>query len=281
MAMNKYQVGEESSQLEHIKLLYISKSNFEQDWNSFVHTHYFTELFYITGGEGYFVLDDKKFMVREHDIVVINPHVTHTELSKDGHAMSYIVLGVEGVKFTFEADNTSRGYGIYSNLAVQHNILFYFGQLLHEAENKQQYCDILCKNILEILVIHIMRTFRFYTFNSIYQDETIECSKIKSYIDNNFMAKITLEQLAEIAHINKFYLVHRFTKAYGLSPINYLIEKKIQGCQELLETTDYSVLQISQTAGFSSQSYFSQTYKRLRGTSPAAYRKSVQLNKGK
>ena len=86
---------------------------------------------------------------------------------------------------------------------------------------------------------------------------------------------ITLELLSEKAFMNKFYLVHAFKQYKGMSPINYLIHLRIKAAKELLETTNYSIAQISESSGFSSQSYFSQTFKKFAGISPNEYRKKM------
>ncbi|MCB6603699.1 helix-turn-helix transcriptional regulator, partial [Erysipelatoclostridium ramosum] len=60
---------------------------------------------------------------------------------------------------------------------------------------------------------------------------------------------------------------------------NYLIRLRVQQAKELLETTNYSIAQISDSCGFSSQSYFSQVFKKACGMTPNAYRKSSDRSK--
>ncbi len=57
--------------------------------------------------------------------------------------------------------------------------------------------------------------------------------------------------------MNKYYLVHSFSKEYGVSPINYLIGRRIEESRYLLADTNHSLSQISHMLGFSSPSYFS------------------------
>ena len=83
-----------------------------------------------------------------------------------------------------------------------------------------------------------------------------------------------LEQLAEEGHMNKFYLSHAFKKEYGLSPINYMIDCRIREGKRLLADTDLSLSQIAGILGFSSPSYFSQSFRKAEGISPAEYRKA-------
>lgn len=68
-------------------------------------------------------------------------------------------------------------------------------------------------------------------------------------------------------------LVHLFKKQYDISPINYLIEKRIQESMNLIENTNYSLSDISFIVGFNSQSYYSQIFKRKTGLTPAEHRK--------
>ena len=95
----------------------------------------------------------------------------------------------------------------------------------------------------------------------------------KRYIEENYHEKITLEQLAETSNLNKYYLSHKFAELYGKPPIAYLTQVRIMMCKDLLKTTDHCIVEIAEMTGFSSGSYFSQTFRRLCHMSPQKYRK--------
>ncbi len=93
--------------------------------------------------------------------------------------------------------------------------------------------------------------------------------EIKRYLDSNFREDISLDiRLAEIAHINKYYLAHTFQKEYGISPITYLNRRRIEESKYMLGNTGYSLAQISELMGFSSPSYFSQCFRKAEGLTP-------------
>ena len=92
--------------------------------------------------------------------------------------------------------------------------------------------------------------------------------EIKRYLDNNYREDISLDTLAEVAHINKYYLAHTFQKAYGISPITYLNRRRIEESKYMLGNTGYSLAQISELMGFSSPSYFSQCFRKAEGLTP-------------
>ena len=83
---------------------------------------------------------------------------------------------------------------------------------------------------------------------------------------------MTLDKLAEVANINKYYLVHMFKNHTGMSPIEYLIAFRIKQAKYLLSHSDITVAEISLSVGFSSQSYFSKIFKRHTGLTPLKYR---------
>ena len=100
-----------------------------------------------------------------------------------------------------------------------------------------------------------------------------ECAVAKRYMDANYAKNITLDTLAEITHTNKYYFAHSFTECIGESPIHYLMNRRIQVGKDLLVNTNHSILQIAESTGFSSQSYFSQAFKKETGMTPQQFRK--------
>ena len=103
------------------------------------------------------------------------------------------------------------------------------------------------------------------------------CASVKRHIDNHYRENLSLDSLAEVAHVSKYHMVHAFTQEYGVSPISYMNSKRIQEGRKLLETTDFSLSLISRMLGFSSPSYFSQTFKRQENCAPLEYRKQSRL----
>jgi len=67
-------------------------------------------------------------------------------------------------------------------------------------------------------------------------------------------------------------LTHIFTQEYKISPINYLVHRRIEEARYLLAQTNYRISDIANMLGFSSNSYFSQTFHRVVGVSPSQFR---------
>lgn len=278
MSNFRYENEESLSRGIPLSILYIATSRYEGDWHSFMHAHQCTELFYVISGRGEFMIEELVFPVKADDIVIINPNVQHTETAVPNNPMEYIVLGMEGGEFLLDDSEDTR-YCCFNCGAASGEILGMMREMLREMQEKQKHHGIVARNILENLSVKLLR----HRSVLLEQREPVkkssrECAKVKRYIDNHFKENITLDLLSEMAHINKYYLVHAFTQEMGISPINYLVQKRIDESRHMLLNTGHSISEISQIMGFSSPSYFSQSFSRLNKMSPREYRMKQNKN---
>ena len=255
------------------KLIYVSHSRYENDWNSIPHIHPFSELFYVKDGCGTFLIENKEYPIRKNDFVIINSNVLHTERSSAESPLEYITIGIENITFSFKKE---KEHIIFNCQKEQGDLIFYMNTMLRETENKPPDYEHVCQNLLEILIIRLIRRANF-AFEISPPPKKIqlnrECLKLKRYLEANYMNDITLDDLADISHLNKYYMTHAFTKYCGCSPISYLCQIRIQASMELLANTDFSITEIANSTGFSSQSYFSQRFQKSCGMTASAYRK--------
>lgn len=276
MSCQKYtfEPGESSAAFSSSpRLLYVSASNDEEDWPSFMHSHHFTELFYVRSGSGNFLIDDNSFPVVKDDLIIVNPHLSHTEVSAKTNPLSYITLGIEGLGFSFR---DGMDFSIFNCSRDEGQLPFYFYSILSELEKKRDGYQEICSSMIQILTTQLYR-ITGAGFNGANSERTNhDLFRIKRYIDSHYQDSLTLEQLSQISHINKYYLVHKFAQSFGCSPISYLNERRIQASRDLLESTDHSIAEIARLTGFSSQCYFAQSFKKNCGLTAREYRKQVR-----
>ncbi len=257
------------------KLLNVASSRYGGDWHSVPHTHNHLELFYIVGGKGQFSIQDKLYPVNANNLVIINPNIPHTEVSLNAQPMEYVVLGIEGIVL----DAGDRENGQFSILD-QHESVEISGclrNILREMEMKNTGYEDVCQAYMEILIIRLMRSIALDVPTEPQMNlGNRQCAAVRQYINLHFKEPLTLDQLAEEAHMNKYYLSHTFKKEYGVSPINYMISRRIEESKYLLAETDLSLSQIAQLLGFSSLSYFSQVFRRTQGLSPMEFRQQTK-----
>lgn len=259
------------------QLLYVASSCYDKDWNSLMHTHKCTELFYCVHGRGQFHTPDRTFDVKKDDLVIINADVEHAESSMASHPLEYLVLGVQGLNFRFDNARGDAGYDVLNFEQNRDELLFYLQSILREVDTQEFRYEDMCQRILEILLIQVQRFANVKICTSLPATEkqhptNRNCALIRQYIDEHFSEPITLDTLAQMVHINKYHLVRTFQKEYGITPINYLIERRLEESRFMLKNTNYSASQIVSLLGFSSSSYFSQCFRRKEHMSPSQYR---------
>jgi len=93
------------------------------------------------------------------------------------------------------------------------------------------------------------------------------------YMEANLDKKLALADIASKAKMSPKYFCAYFKKYTGLTTVTYLNTLRIRRAQQLLKTTDYSVLEISLLCGFDNVSFFIKKFKEAVGKTPAKYRK--------
>lgn len=96
---------------------------------------------------------------------------------------------------------------------------------------------------------------------------------IKEYLDENYTQKVTLDELAEIFYINKYYLTRIFKEQFGISVVDYLLHIRITKAKELLRFSTYNIEEVGIRCGVPDANYFTRVFKKIEGMSPKEYRK--------
>lgn len=100
--------------------------------------------------------------------------------------------------------------------------------------------------------------------------------RVLEHVHSHIGDTITLEQLAAVACVTGPYITRLFKKELGISPIQYVIKKKVERAEMLLYTTDLSVKEVAWQLGFSDDSYFIRLFRKQTGTTPQEYRERMR-----
>lgn len=239
------------------------------------HTHPHTQLIYVLSGEGCCQIEDEMVTLAPNDLLLINPHVSHCDLLGTNPSMYALTLDLSCPYF-FDAMEQRYVYLKADRLEDLVSVRRYMQNLLHEVKCQPTGFEQMCQRLAEVVVLSLSRQCKPASNT---RKSSRECIRVRLYIDRHFTETITLDDLAQYANLNKYYLVHVFNREMGCSPISYLIDRRISESKRLLSSSSLSIRQISQEMGFSSPSYFSQSFRRSTGCSPAEYRRQSQRDK--
>jgi AraC-like DNA-binding protein len=103
---------------------------------------------------------------------------------------------------------------------------------------------------------------------------------IIKYVDENFLEKITIDELAFLFKTNRSTLCKEFKSCVGKTLINYIAEKKIGLSKQLIKSTDLTFTEISERLHFESVHYFTRFFKKHTGLTPKKYRSDNLAREG-
>lgn len=96
--------------------------------------------------------------------------------------------------------------------------------------------------------------------------------KAQEYIDRHYRDKISLDEIAGVIGISRYYFSTLFKQETGINFSTYLNEIRIKKAKELLLKSDITAGQVYAQVGFSDQQYFSKTFKKYTGKTVTEYR---------
>jgi AraC family transcriptional regulator len=129
--------------------------------------------------------------------------------------------------------------------------------------------------VQRLLSVTLLRQFSAQRVASLEtQQEQVEDSlqRTIAYINKNLADELSLQAIAAVAQMSPFYFARLFKRATGLTPNQYVTNRRIERAKQLLIEQDLSVVDVAQEVGIQSQSHFNKVFREYTGVTPKAYR---------
>lgn len=98
---------------------------------------------------------------------------------------------------------------------------------------------------------------------------------IDRHIDEEEEGRVALQAIAKEIGMSYFHFSRAFKQSMRMTPTNYIAEQRIERAKKLMEETDLAISEIALRSGFSSQSHFTTSFRRLAGVTPRSFRKAM------
>lgn len=98
------------------------------------------------------------------------------------------------------------------------------------------------------------------------------------YMDEHFPEPMRIEQIAAMVFLSPDRFTEVFSAVMGRTPRDYLRHLRLERAKTLLQTTDLSITDIAQEAGFREAAYFTRVFRAKTGLPPGVYRRSVSAS---
>lgn len=233
------------------------------------------EIVLIRQGQGQHVIGGRSYLTRQGDILVYNAGVLHDESTGLNESLQVYYCSVDQVQVQGLPANQllpKSSPAVIHCGALFSQVESLFGLMVEQVALHTIQSMEIAQQTLPVLLLLIRSLAQQQASDSPVTEPELG-QQIKDYIDQNYPDDLTLAFIAEVFHINPYYLSHLFKEQLGFSPVQYLIRRRIGEAQSLLIHTDRPVKDIATAVGFNHLNNFHNAFQKMVGMAPGRYRK--------
>ena len=246
------------------------------------------EILYVLKGTIDVQIETETYTLREKEIEIINGNEIYSLKSEDEDNL-VLILNIDPNFFERYYDGAKEMFFYTNSLDdnIQdgeryHILRKYISILLYESVSKiDDYEDKIEENLLE-LMYHLLNNFHylFYEEESLRDDEVQleRYHRIIKYLSNNYMNKVSLQEIADKEFLSAQYLSYKIKDTFGQSFNDFLNGIRVEESRKLLLNTDKNILEISEDVGFSHVRYYNKHFRNHYECSPMEYRKKHKVS---
>jgi AraC-like DNA-binding protein len=235
---------------------------------------------YILKGEGYYEVNGNKYEVKEGSIFTIFP----------GSVTFYATYPEDPWSFCWFAFNGKKSMDFLASAGISHTTPVQSLDSIFRIDGLINNCIDLLKDDSKLHNIKL-RGYLYLILSNLEESYIMTEQKQKqrgksseyiesavTFIEYNYMKEITVQGIANYVGLERTYFSKLFHNSMGMSPQNYICQYRIEKACQLIKSTDLNNKQIGQYCGVEDEFYFSRLFKRIKGITPAEFRKKHNFN---
>lgn len=232
------------------------------------------EIVLVYKGSGTYILNNQKYTLHEGDIAFYNQGDLHEVSSSSNTEIGDYCIGLTNLniknlpynhfidKNDFPVRKSGNMFPILKELCEQ---IYTLGKL---NEHSNLTSQLLCASF--IIIATSLSSFANYE-NTLIKDKQF-MNRILNYLDEHFTENISINKIANSLGCSNSYISHLFKNSMGITPMQYIIKRRIGLAQTLLISTDLSATQIATMVGYDNTNYFINSFTKIIGITPIRYR---------
>lgn len=278
-------------------ILNVGKAELHADWNYSKVSSPFARIYYVVSGEGSVEINGEWHTLHPGRMYIIPPFTRHSTRCTGEFTHYYIHLYEENdthhvlfdtYDFPFEVEQQPGCDALCARLAalnpsmslstkdpqVYDNYHTLMQSILHNKQ-RPEWVKMKSRGIVYMLFSCFMEQA---TIKPSMRDPRIHAAI--QYIHQNISNRITLNSLASEACLSPEHFIRLFSQTLGITPIQYINQKRMEKAQILLLTTDKPIKHISSHLGFADNAYFVRVFKNFTHVTPTEFRRSTARETG-
>ena len=217
----------------------------------------------VLDGETEYIVDHQKYVVHKNDLLIFSPKIL-----RSGKTNLQNPWGFVSIVFCMDMNDEARDF-FDRPILIWHDIKEDTRKLFLDAAKvwlgKNPLYQIKCSLLITEIIYKII--LAKLPYNKIPHIKKLENARI--FIQENFRDEISVEALAESIGMSVSYFRRLFHEAYDYSPMQYIINLRIENARDLLLSGEVNVSEAARLSGFDDIYYFSTLFKRKTGSSPS------------
>lgn len=257
------------------------------------HQHKEIEFIKIIGGKMRVDFENDSIVLDSGDLLILNSNVSHSTATIAEHTQQMLFqsdISLLYIKpsheikysyfYSFLNQSSKPYYYIPNKSTLNKELTKYITNIYHETQKKEDMFEMYLKSYLNLLSACLNRNKIFTNDFDCPQSLFNKIAPIVNYIDENYATSLSLFEISQILHMNKYYMCRLFKTVTNNTIFNYITHIRICKAENLLTQTSLSITDIALSLGFANATRFDETFKKITGTTPMNYRKnsySIQL----
>ncbi|MBI4977663.1 MAG: helix-turn-helix transcriptional regulator [Spirochaetes bacterium] len=258
---------------DNVKPLYAYRTTNAIDLSAEPHTHDFFQFLYMIHGQCTVTVEDAALCVKQHHLLILKPSMRHgltfpkpKTVRCDVFQMKcYLNDALLEKSFPMIIDCTPY-------MAEMEHITFL---LIRAFADTPVNGSAAAENLLRYLYTILERCFHPDTKENVTHDPRF--ARVINYISAHPDEDISITTLAEMVSLNQSYFIRLFHKVMGISPVQYIIKKRMEYARNMLIFSSAKLSDIANAAGYHNYHHFSNQFVKLYGCRPKDYRGRSEL----
>ncbi len=218
-------------------------------------------LHFVVSGKGFFTANNKTYEVHTSQIFIIRPHQVHTYRAHSQNPWQYIWLA-------FYADGEIPPI-LDADVITAPACARIFLESMEAAKLDVGQEEFLAAKLWELFSLLLRHT------ESTLPKQSAYILAAQRYIEQNYMADISVTDIANQLHLDRCYFSTLFHKQIGISPQQYLLKCRMEKAAHLLAAEGTTVASAAAEVGYNDSINFTRMFKKHFGVPPSKYREMI------
>ncbi len=158
---------------------------------------------------------------------------------------------------------------------LQHPLLAPLVTTLHRFASCATASDKLAAEAISTFVLSTLAGAETQPNAKTKETKPFDTQRCLEFIEANLADGVGLDQIAGVSGCSVYHVARLFKSEIGLSPHQYVMERRVARAREMLEAGTSPLADIAYAVGFSSQAHMTDVFRKRLGITPGAYRKEV------